>query len=225
MLSFTDQVKLIQKQLMQASADYAEAKIQSTHLDQLLGFRYEDIEESLLKTHQDSIFSSERQFWYGLELPSLQTPYSEIHEMVKRLKPQDHELWLDLGAAYGRMGIFLGFLYPKVRFIGYEYVSERVCEANRVFQDWKLESVVMKQADLATESFQVEQADLYFIYDFGSKTDVYRVLEKLRLIAQTKKIRVIARGRGVRNWILMDFPWLYDVCPAEHYLNWSLFQS
>lgn len=207
------------------TSDYTSAKEQAAKIDDLLGFECARIEEDLFETHQDSIFSSSQQFWYGLDLQSMQTPYSEILEMIHFLKPAAGELWLDLGAAYGRMGIVIGFQKPLVRFLGYEFVQERVDEGNRIFKKWKLDQVQMRKEDIASEQFHLEEADLYFLYDFGSRADVYKVLEKLRLIAQTKKIRVIARGRGVKNWILMDFPWLYDIETPVHFLNWSVFRS
>lgn len=224
-MSSAPTVAIIKMELQKPQGTYALAKAQAKLIDDLLGFNCDSIEEKLFQENQESLFSSPRQFWYGLELQSLQTPYSEIHEMIQHLNPKEGERWLDLGAAYGRMGIALGFLRPTVHFIGYEYDQQRVDEGNRLFKQWNLLFSEMKQADLAVDEFQMPVADLYFVYDFGSKEDIYKVLEKLRLIAAQKQICIVARGRGVRNWILMDFPWLYDIHPPEHFKNWTVFRS
>jgi hypothetical protein len=216
---------IIKNEFKIAQPDYASAKIQAQKIDEWLGFNCTPIEDKLFEQNQEKLFSSSQQFWFGLELQSMQTPYSEIVEMINLLKPQDEQLWVDLGAAYGRMGIVLGLKHPKVKFIGYEVVSERVDEGNRIFKNWKLASASLKKADISQPECMLEAADVYFLYDFGSKKDVYIVLEKLRLIAQKKSICVIARGRGMKNWILMDLPWLYDIHPPQHFANWSIFRS
>lgn len=216
-----DQIKF---ELKIAQKDYASAKAQATFLDEKFGYQCLRIENKLLEDHQNTR-NKGQQFWYGLDLQSLQTPYSEIVEMIDHLKPQSGDLWLDLGAGYGRIGMVLGLLQPDVRFIGYEYVSLRVQEGNRIYKKWNIPSAELIQVDLADDCFEIDEADLYFIYDFGSRKDIYKVLEKLRLIAQKRSIRVIGRGRGVKNWILMDFPWLEPQAAPEHFVNWTLFRS
>jgi hypothetical protein len=215
----------IAKELQAPQKDYAAAKKHSESLDLALGFRCAQIEDKLFEENQSGLFSTPRQFWYGLDIQSMQTPYSEIFEMLSRLSPQAGETWLDLGAAYGRIGISIGFLRGDLNFLGYEFVAARVIEGNRVYKAWNLKNVQLKQVDLAAAEFNLDAADVYFIYDFGSKDDIYIVLEKMRIIAQKRPIQVIARGRGIRNWIFMDFPWLYDVHPPEHFANWTLFKS
>ncbi len=169
--------------------------------------------------------ANEQQFWIGLDLQSLQTTYFEIVQMVRYIKPQPEQKWIDLGAAYGRIGVVLGILYPKTLFKGYEYVAARVSEGNRILQKWNFSNSILEQADLADPNLVIEPADIYFIYDFGSRADIYSVLEKLRFIAKGRSIRVIARGRGVKSWILMDFPWLSEMKEPIHFPTWSLFQS
>jgi hypothetical protein len=168
--------------------------------------------------------NSEQNFWQGLDIQSLQTPYSEILEMIQVIDPKDGDTWVDLGAGYGRMGISLGFLKPNVNFLGFEYVSERVQEGQRNFKLWNIKNAELKMADIAADDFVLPEAEVYFIYDFGSQKDVYKVLEKLRRQAAKKEIKLIARGRGMRNWIFMDFPWLSIKTP-QHFTNWSIFTS
>lgn len=207
---------------------YSLAKEQSGKIDQILEFRSEDIEKELIaKSGVKSAMRTqqERQTWIGYDVQAFQTPYSELAEMVRLVNPAPGELWVDLGAGYGRMGIVLAVFAPEVNFLGYEIVKERASEGSRVFEILDLERAKLSQINLADQDFQIQSADLYFIYDFGGKPEVYSVIEKLRMIAKSKKIRVIARGRGVRNWLLQDFPWLSQVEDPIHYEHWSLFKS
>lgn len=215
----------IRSELENYKLDYALAKSQAKILDELLGFDCTRIEQDLFAIHQGQNILSSQQFWYGLDIQSMQTPYSELVEMVKYLKPKPGDLWLDLGAAYGRMGIVLAWLEPMIKFVGYEYVQERVDEGNRIYKQWDLSFARLEQKNLASQDFKLELADLYFVYDFGSKADVYCILEQLKKISINKPIQVIARGRGIKNWIYQDCPWLYDIKPPEHFNNWSLFRT
>lgn len=214
----------IKLELQLPQLDYNSAKAHSRNLDNLLGYDCIEIEDALYEENQ-AARDLRRQYWFGLDIQSLQTPYSEIVEMINELNPQSGDVWMDLGAAYGRVGVTLGFLRPEVQFVGYELVQARVSEGRRVFDRWKLSSAKIKKADLASQDFEVLPADIYFLYDFGTKKDVYDVLEKLRVIAQSRSIQVIARGRGIRNWIPMDFPWLAQMNPPKVFGNWTLFKS
>jgi hypothetical protein len=216
----------IKANILTPQADYAQSKIHSKILDDRLGLACDSIEDILFEENKDSLFLSDaKEFWYGLEIQSLQTPYSEVVEMIKHVKPKPGDTWVDLGAGYGRMGITLGFVQPNVKFIGYEFVQSRVDEGNRVLKEWGLNNSVMKQADIASDDFQIDVADLYFLYDFGSKADIFKVLEKLRFLAQTRSIQVVARGRGVRSWIFMDCPWLSEINSPVQFKNWTFFKS
>ncbi len=208
------------KRLLENISSYPEAKIHSANLDLDFGFDCENIESNLIKDKDH-----DRVLWIGLDLQVLQTPYSEILAMLNHVNLKKGQHIIDLGAGYGRMGMVVGYLFPTLSFIGFEFVKERVIDGNKVYQEHNLSNSQMSYADLAAEDFIIPDADLYFIYDFGSKKDVYVVLEKLRIKAQSKNIQVIARGGGVRHWIVQDFPWLSQMAPYEVFPHWTLFRS
>lgn len=217
-------VKEIQNELARIPLTYAEAKKQSQFLDQKLGYQSELIEKNIIEKYPTQLKETNRQLWIGLDLQALQTPYSELVQVIEFVKPKKNAQWIDLGAGYGRMGIVLGFLRSDIFFTGYEFLQERVEEGNRVYKIWNLTAEI-KQQDIGDEKFQLEYADLYFVYDFGSQKDILILLEKLRIVAQTQPVRVVARGRGIRNWIQMRFPWLCEVVTPQHFDHWSFFQT
>lgn len=215
-------------ELLTLPRNYPEAKLQAEKLDKIFGFELNQIEKDLVLKKselQKSLADQDRQFWIGLDIQALQTPYSEIVDMIQKLNPKATETWIDLGAGYGRIGLILGLLCSDVYFHGYEYIAERVLEGNRIREKWQIKNGGLYRADLNHDVIDFEKGDVFFLYDFGSRSDVFHVLEKLKQVAAKKSIRVIARGRGVKNWIMMDFPWLGAVNPAQHFENWSLFQS
>lgn len=205
--------------------DYAQAKLSSETIDAHLGFRQAETEERLERAHKLSATARPKQTWLGLPLQSMQTPYAELVEMIAELKPQPGELWIDLGAAYGRLGLALGALAPKTRFIGYELVRERVDEGNRILKLAGFANAQLVTQDLADEGFVLAAADCYFVYDYGTREDVERTLEDLKRIARTRAITCVARGRGSRHWIERGHPWLAEVVPPRHCGNYSIYRS
>lgn len=218
----------IHQLLSEQPTSYLAAKLHSAQLDQLLDYHYQPVEEALIrKSKEESQLKNEleKQKWIGLDIQSMQTPYSEILEMINVIQPKETDHWIDIGAAYGRVGVVLALMRPQMRFSGYEIVTERVVEANRIYRKWNFQNTIVYESDLADPKASIPSADLYFIYDFGSRKDADIVIEKLRLLALNKPIQVIARGRGIKNWIMMDYPWISQMKPPKHFNHWSWFQS
>ncbi len=145
--------KFICAKLLEFQKDYASAKDHSREIDHLLGYNCDSIEIQLKSTKLIDDGNFPKNFWIGLDLQTLQTPYSELLAMICYLKPADGEVWLDLGAGYGRMGVILGFLRKTVHFKGYEYVPQRSIEGNRIFKKWNLNQAKIIQVDLTSKEF------------------------------------------------------------------------
>ena len=111
---------------------YAEAQVHAAAVDKWLGFELDAIEARLAREHTNFSGARDEQHWIGLPIQTLQTPYTEIRELLSLLdlKPGDHIV--DLGAGYGRMGFVVAAHHPGVGFTGYEVVSDRVAEGRRV---------------------------------------------------------------------------------------------
>ena len=118
-------------------------------IDQILDLRVSFVEEMLV--YEAAGFDPEGnhetwgprlhqgiQTWVGLDKDTLQTPYCDILRILQILKLRPYQEVIDLGAAYGRMGLVMGGLYPKNSFTGYEFVKERVNEGNRIYQKFSV---------------------------------------------------------------------------------------
>lgn len=203
--------------------DYAEEKARADALDRELGFEIAAVELEI-RARLAREGNERRQTWNHLSPQIFQTPYAELERIVAAVDPEGRlGSWCDLGAAYGRLGIVLARLRPRARFTGIELVPERVREGRRIYARLGLDPEGLVRADLA--NFAIPAADLYFIYDFGSRAEIAAALERLRGIAAARAIRVVGRGRGIRDAIEREQPWLAQVIPPLHFAHFSLYRS
>jgi hypothetical protein len=147
------------------------------------------------------------QSWIGLDLNTLQTPYSEIYKILHHLKLRPYQTVIDLGAAYGRMGVVIGSLFLKNFFIGFEFVKHRVDEGNRIFQKFQMQRSLLKQVDLGDRFFELPEADVYFIYDFGQVDHIQRMLYQIRAISHKRPIKIAVKGKYSNEIIESQHTW------------------
>lgn len=185
-------------------------------IDQIIDFRVSFVEEMLL--YQAAGFDPDGnhetwgpkihggvQTWVGLDNETLQTPYSDIFRILQILKLRPYQEIIDLGAAYGRMGVVIGGIYPKNSFTGYEFVKERVEEGNRLYQKYGLKNAKLIQADLGSPEFKLPLADIYFIYDFGQVEHIIKTLKEIEDLSQRRPIKVVVRGKWSQEIISKQF--------------------
>lgn len=195
---------------------YDEEKKLSAEIDGQLGFRYSD-ETTPERTET-------AQTWSHLSPQVFQTPYPELHRIILEADPDSKaKTWVDLGAAYGRLGLLLSVHRSEANFIGIEVLSERVEEAHRVYKIHSVPTAGMRRGDCAQDP--LPRADIYFIYDFGHESDVNSALEKLRDHARTQPVKVVGRGRRVRDLIEKQHPWLGSVHRPIHRPHYSIYRS
>jgi precorrin-6B methylase 2 len=206
---------------------YADAKAFSRQLDQELGFRIDVVEKLILENHPHTP-------WAGLEPQALQTPYPEIRMMLAQLDLQPGQMIVDLGAAYGRMSLVVGLFHPGVQFIGYEVSPERVMEGKRILDALFTQTInsaenqpkiELFQDDISRSGWQLPDANVYFIYDFGDLESIIRVIDLLKKRARHQSITVVGRGRRTRDHIERHEPWLSQIQQPVHCGNFSIYQS
>lgn len=191
----------------------------SNLVDKILGFRIKYIEEMLIAEARgfDPEGSHETwgpslhqgiQSWVGLDIQTLQTPYSECLRILQILKLRPYQHIIDLGAAYGRMGIVVGGLYLKNSFTGFEYVRARVDEGNRVYKELGFNRCDLIEKDLFEPSFELPEADIYFLYDYGQVEHIERTLKQIETISLRRPVKVVVRGKFTRRIIKDKHPWL-----------------
>lgn len=148
------------------------------------------------------------QTWVGLEHQTLQTPYSEIYRILQLLKLKPYQHVVDLGAAYGRMGVVINGLFIKNTFTGYEFVRARVDEGNRVFRDLGMMKTKLITADLSSPDFELPEADVYFIYDYGQVEHIERTLLQIRAVSEKRPVKIVVRGKFTRKIIADRHEWM-----------------
>jgi hypothetical protein len=207
-------------------SNYADEKLESEKEDLRLGFEIAGLEikirERLAAENQEAPSSS--QTWNHLSPQIFQTPYAELERMIAAVDPEATlPRWVDLGAAYGRLGIVLSQVRPNASFLGIELVPERVEEAARVFKCLELPHAEIRCANLT--EIDLPEGDLYFIYDFGTRQEIASVLAKLKERARIQPVRVVGRGRLVRDTIEREHPWLSSVVSPVHTEHYSYYRS
>jgi ubiquinone/menaquinone biosynthesis C-methylase UbiE len=164
-----------------------------------------------------------QELWFGLDVQALLTPYTELRRILEKLDVRDGQTVIDLGAAYGRMGFVMNRHFGGARFIGYEYVGERVEEGRRALIRFGAKSASLVHADLA--GIKPASGDVYFIYDFGTVKAIEKTLHDLRRIAAQRPIRVVVRGRHCRYLIASRHSWLLDMFPQGPEDFYSIYAS
>jgi hypothetical protein len=197
---------------------YKEQQEHSAIVDQWLGLNTEET-EALISANPN------QQLWLKIPVAAMQTPYSEIREILSHFDVQRKLLVVDLGSAYGRMGFVIARHFPNWNFIGYEVVPERVARSREALSAHPCDRVRFEVADLNDENVTPEAGDIFFIYDYGTRDAIGKTLVDLQAIAKQKTITVIGRGRASRDAIERNHPWLSQVENPEHYPHYSLYRS
>lgn len=188
-------------------------------LDKILGFRIRYVEEMLVAEARDfepdgahdtwgPMLHKGIQTWVGLDNQTLQTPYSECLRILQLLKIKPYQHIVDLGSAYGRMGIVIGGLYLKNSFTGYEYVVGRVEEGNRVYRELNFSRCSQIAQDLFSKDFELPEADVYFIYDYGQVEHIDHTLKQIEVMAHKRPVKVVVRGKFTKQIIEEHHEWL-----------------
>jgi predicted RNA methylase len=127
----------------------------------------------------------------------VQTSYASLLILLDELKPEAGARFIDLGSGYGRVGLAVGIVRPDIDFIGYEYVPHRVeASQNSALQAGLSGHVSFITQDLAERSFQIPEADFYYMYDPFSQETYQHVFDQLMAIAQKSRVAIVTKGNA-----------------------------
>ncbi|MBX9768537.1 MAG: methyltransferase domain-containing protein [Bdellovibrionales bacterium] len=202
---------------------YAQQKDHASAVDQWLGFKINEIELLLQEQRPKETWAEN---WIGLAPETLQTPYVEIRGLLERLEIQPGTTIADLGCAYGRMAHVIQTHFPQNNFVGVESVSLRIQEAERVAKQRGLNNCRWIHSDFAQPDSPLPAADILFIYDSSTTQALRTLLEKIRTTGKiNRRIKVVGRGRRIRDLIEREEPWLSQVNRPQHFDNFSIYLS
>lgn len=132
----------------------------------------------------------------------VQSGYSTILLALHRIKAKSGNSLVDLGSGYGRVGLVCSLLRPDIDITGYEYVPHRVTVSNNASKSFGLtDSLQFLVQDLSLQSFQIPDADIYYLYDpFTIETYRY-VLKQIVEVSKRQKITVVTKGNA-SSWLM-----------------------
>ncbi len=208
----------------------------SKKIDQYLGFRIIRIERKLIqqfrsfhlndrietnkKLHSES--GNEGESWVGLNPQVLLTPYTELYQIFELLKDFPIKTVVDIGCAYGRVGIVAKAFFPELQFTGYEIVKKRILEANRISSLYELDLEILNQ-NVLDDHFELPDASVYFIYDFSHFMHIKVMLKKLENKIGHYPFILVAKGDDVRSIIQLFFPIFITRNEPIYKQGWSIF--
>lgn len=178
-------------------------KLHAEYIDKILGFDADAIELKLQDSYQ--AFSkinvddeNETQPWIGIGAQTLQTPYCAVYHALSLIADKEIKYVVDIGAAYGRVGVVTRALFPEATFVGYEVMDERVAEGNRVFQKNKIKQCDLFAKNVLDQNFKLPDADVYFIYDFSEPEHLKVIFDQIinRAKSGDREFFLIIRGPG-----------------------------
>lgn len=209
-------------------------KLHSNLIDKIFGYKMRNCENIILTKAKllnnsnnlgvlgPSLFAGE-QAWLGLDPQVLNTSYHEFFELFKSLNPliknRPNFTICDLGAGYARMGLFLHYLYPDILYHGIELVPERVDEVKRVYQLHHCHKAKIEVNDIQAKEFIYPEANLYFLYDYGTNNAIFATLKQLSLLKNNELI--VAMGSRTLKIINEEFSNLIQINNSRTTLHQS----
>lgn len=156
-------------------------------LDLVLGLDY-SLDDGMNENHVERIYAGG-----GI---AVQTSYSALLTLFKKLYIPQNASLVDLGSGYGRIGFLLGLIRPDICFTGYEYVDHRVQLCQQIANDTRMSNVKFVTQDLAATDFKLPVVDIYYMYDPFRPETYGLVLRELIEIGRTRSITIITKGRA-----------------------------
>lgn len=186
--------------------------LNDSFIDRILGLRSLEISE---QESSSSLHLKDPYAYWGAPPDALLTPYSTISKIMRYFAPREGQTVIDLGTAFGRPGIFLGIMKPGVKFVGYEFLKDRVSEGQRVVESLGLSNNIhLVKKDLNDPDLDLSAGDHFFIYNGFSEQLEQKIMSDLERLSKHKQIRVLHwRNSSSEGVFKSRYPWLRRVSP------------
>lgn len=187
-------------------------------LDRILGLNERKVKTELFGQNIRAIYRNE-DVYLELDPEDLFTPYRVLAQISKQLKFKSADTLVDLGSGLGRVGIVMGLLNPKLKFIGIELMKERHLQAQKAAKNLGLsKKVVFECGDLS--KIKIPQAKTYYLFNPFSFLTLRKVFLGLKINAQNQKFSIVMAQVGRPPRMVRKQPWLKQVYLSPLDRNW-----
>ncbi len=187
-------------------------------LDRILGLNERKVKTELLGQNIKALYRNE-DIYLDLDPEDLFTPYRVLVEMSDKLKVKPGELLVDLGSGLGRVGIVMGLLNPKLKFIGLELMTERHSQAQKASKQLNLSNrIKFECCDLS--KVKIPLARTYYLFNPFSFLTLRRVFLGVQINSKSKQIRLVMAQVGRPPRMVKRHPWLKQVYLSPLDKNW-----
>lgn len=116
-----------------------------------------------------------------------------LQGLFSTLQLKEGTTFYDLGSGYGNIILYGASLFPNVNFVGIEIVKERNDVCNALIEELNLKNIKTHCKDFFMVDFS--DGDVFYLYNPLHELHYEPMLEKLKAIADTKQIIVIAESK------------------------------
>jgi len=131
------------------------------------------------------------------------TPYHKIRELLPALNLSSSDTLYDLGSGYGRLPLYTAITTKVGKVKGIEISPERVAESDQVKDQLGLENVEFVQVNIRDYDFS--DGTVFYLFNPFNDQTLEIVVNKLKEMAQKKKIRIISWGRSTSYFNQQDW--------------------
>jgi hypothetical protein len=155
----------------------------------------DELRKQIWRSPQVELYS---QHWSaGVTGGAISTHVVTVIDFARHLKSlADGSLVVDAGSGHGVPLLIWGFLFPKLRFRGYDIVEEKVLEANWRAARLGLKNVEFVTQDLADVEFRLPSAALFYFFNPVHKSIMARVAQQIHQQPAEQPALVLSHAGG-----------------------------
>ena len=170
----------IERAIIKGRMNYMVGRVPDQQVDRLLGIQA----DNLHTTHKIELINR-----YGLEVfNSDQTGYKTIQEAFGVVRPSVDDVVYDFGSGAGRVVLY-GALTTPAAFKGLELVEERVAASDKARKKLGIGNALFVQTRV--QDYDFSDGTVFYMFASLLQGAMIATRERLRLVAQTKQIRIV----------------------------------